>query len=72
MLGDGHPVEIMDLSFAVQALTLCHLVRHAPLPVAVHPVPPEIDEQVARIKLETLGITFDELSEKQREYLGIT
>jgi adenosylhomocysteinase len=70
-LGDGHPVEIMDISFAVQALTLVHLVRKAPLPAGLHPVPPEIDGRVASLKLETLGVTIDTLSDAQRAYVGV-
>ncbi len=70
-LGDGHPVEIMDLSFAIQALTLRHLLDRAPLPADVYPVPSEIDEQVARLKLETLGVATDSLTAAQREYLGL-
>jgi len=71
-LGDGHPVEIMDLSFALQTLTLQHILRNAPLAVDVYPVPKEIDEAVARLKLETLGVGIDNLSESQRAYLGLT
>jgi adenosylhomocysteinase len=70
-LGDGHPVEIMDLSFAIQALTLRHLLDRVPLPPDVYPVPPEIDERVARLKLETLGVTIDSLTPAQRAYLGL-
>ena len=70
-LGDGHPVEIMDLSFAIQALTLRHLLANAPLPPDVYAVPAEIDERVARLKLETLGVAIDALTPKQREYLGL-
>jgi len=70
-LGDGHPVEIMDLSFALQALALCHLLDRLPLEPAVYSVPSEIDEQVARLKLETLGLTIDALTPAQRSYLGI-
>jgi len=70
-LGDGHPVEIMDISFAVQALTLAHLVRSAPLPAGLHPVPPAIDERVAALKLQSLGVTLDTLSDAQRVYLGL-
>jgi adenosylhomocysteinase len=70
-LGDGHPVEIMDLSFAIQALTLRHLLDRAPLSPGVYPVPPEIDEQVARLKLETLGVAIDSLTSAQRAYLGL-
>ncbi|OGF54148.1 MAG: adenosylhomocysteinase [Candidatus Fraserbacteria bacterium RBG_16_55_9] len=68
--GDGHPVEIMDLSFAVQALTLEYLVRHHDeLKPGVYSVPKEIDQHVARTKLEALGIALDELSSAQRAYL---
>ncbi len=70
-LGDGHPVEIMDLSFAIQALTLRHLLRNAPMPADVYSVPAEIDERVARLKLETLGVTIDALTPEQRSYLGV-
>jgi len=71
VLGDGHPVEIMDLSFAVQALTLRYLLEHAPLPAQLLSVPAEIDDLVARTKLETLGITIDRLTAEQLTYLGI-
>jgi adenosylhomocysteinase len=68
--GDGHPVEIMDLSFAVQALTLEYLVKHhSELKPGVYPVPEEIDQLVARTKLAELGIELDELSASQRAYL---
>jgi len=70
-LGDGHPVEIMDLSFAIQALTLRHLLANAPLPPDVYAVPSEIDERVARLKLETLGVAIDALTPAQRKYLGL-
>jgi len=71
VLGDGHPVEIMDLSFAIQALTLRHLLANAPLPPDVYAVPSEIDDRVARWKLETLGVAIDALTPAQREYLGL-
>ena len=61
----------MDLSFAIQVLTLRHLLDRAPLPADVYTVPPEIDEQVARLKLETLGVAIDSLTPAQREYLGL-
>jgi len=70
-LGDGHPIEIMDISFAVQALTLAHLARHAPLDPGLYSVPPEIDERVARMKLESLGVAIDALTDAQRAYLGL-
>ncbi len=70
-LGDGHPVEIMDLSFAVQALTLRHLLEQGPWSPDLYPVPPEIDETLARLKLETLGVRIDVLTPAQRAYLGL-
>jgi len=70
-LGDGHPVEIMDISFAVQALTLRYLVQHAPLKPGLHPVPESIDADVAAMKLETLDVAIDTLTEAQRRYLGL-
>jgi len=70
-LGDGHPVEIMDLSFAIQALTLRYLVDHTPSSPGVYLVPPEIDDHVARLKLETLGVAIDALTPAQRGYLGM-
>ena len=70
-LGDGHPVEIMDISFAIQALTLRHLVQSAPLAPDLYPVPPDIDEHVASMKLEALGVATDTLSDAQRAYLGL-
>jgi len=70
-LGDGHPVEIMDISFALQALTLQHLARRAPMPPGLYAVPRAIDDRVARMKLESLGVAIDALSEAQRAYLGV-
>jgi adenosylhomocysteinase len=64
--GDGHPVEIMDLSFTVQALAIHYLARHhRELPPGVHPLPPEIDREIAAIKLETLGVAIDSLTPEQ-------
>ncbi|MGE5552180.1 MAG: adenosylhomocysteinase, partial [Bacteroidota bacterium] len=55
--GDGHPVEIMDLSFAVQALSLRYVLSHREeLTPAVYPVPPEVDEEVARLALAAMGV----------------
>jgi len=68
--GQGHPVEIMDMSFSIQALCAGHMARHhSDLTASVHAVPPEIDEKVARLRLSTWGIETDELSEEQRKYL---
>jgi len=65
---DGHPVEIMDLSFTVQALAIHHLGRHrGELPPGVHPLPAEIDREIASMKLETLGIAIDSLTAEQAD-----
>ena len=70
--GDGHPAEIMDMSFAIQALCAKFIARHGKnLPVDVIPVPKEIDDTVASRKLQTLGVDIDTLTPEQREYLGI-
>ncbi len=66
---DGHPAEIMDTSFAVQALSAEYVVRRDALPPEVIPVPDEIDYGVARLKLEALGVRHDHLTEEQRAYL---
>ncbi|MEA3356112.1 MAG: adenosylhomocysteinase [Candidatus Bipolaricaulota bacterium] len=71
VLGDGHPIEIMDISFALQALTLRYLVENAPLAVDLYAVPPQVDDHVARMKLASLGVQIDSLSAEQREYLGL-
>lgn len=68
--GNGHPAEIMDMSFAIQAKSLEYLVKHAgQLEKKVYQVPREIDTEVAGIKLASLGATLDVLSDAQREYL---
>ncbi len=70
--GDGHPAEIMDMSFAVQAMCARYIARHRDeLKPGVIRVPAEIDEAIARKKLETLGISIDALTEEQIAYLGI-
>ena len=69
--GDGHPVEIMDISFALQALTLRYIADHGPVKPGLYSVPPEVDNQVARMKLETLGVKTDALTDSQRSYLGL-
>ena len=68
--GDGHPVEIMDMSFAIQALSARHLALHGrSLPPCLVAVPREIDLEVARLKLLSLGVTIDALTDAQRAYL---
>ncbi|ACA59183.1 adenosylhomocysteinase [Candidatus Desulforudis audaxviator MP104C] len=69
--GDGHPAEIMDMSFALQALTALYVVRHAgELEKKLYPVPPEIDRRVAELKLGALGVKLDRLTPEQEEYLA--
>ncbi len=68
--GDGHPAEIMDMSFAIQALSARHIAReHGKLEKKLYAVPREIDEQVARKKLGAMGVGLDELTPLQAEYL---
>jgi adenosylhomocysteinase len=67
--GDGHPPAVMDVSFAVQALVLEHLVR-AELPVDVHDVPADLDAEVARTALSARGIALDRLTAAQDRYLS--
>jgi adenosylhomocysteinase len=69
--GQGHPVEIMDMSFALQALSAAYLAEHAgEMEPKVYDVPRAIDERVARLKLRTLGVRIDRLSPAQRRYLA--
>lgn len=69
--GQGNPVEIMDTSFALQALSVHHLAtHHTELAPRVYPVPPTIDEEVARTKLRTMGVRIDSLREAQQKYLS--
>jgi adenosylhomocysteinase len=68
--GEGHPAEIMDLTFAVQALSAAYLIRHGrELEPRVHRLPAEIDEEVARMKLAALGIQIDALTPEQEAFL---
>src|SRR5215217_6903968 len=67
--GDGHPVEIMDLTFAVQALAAHHLAKNASaMRPGLHPIPAEIDDLVARAKLASLGVEPEQLTEEQIAY----
>lgn len=69
--GMGHPIEVMDLSFALQALCARHIVLHGrSLQPGVYEVPREIDDLVARKKLSSLSIEIDELTPLQRDYLS--
>lgn len=69
--GNGHPAEIMDMSFAIQAKSLEYLVKNAgKLEKKVYQVPREIDEEVAALKLKALGASLEILSDEQRAYLA--
>ena len=70
--GDGHPAEIMDMSFAVQALSAEMLAKQGKdmAPGVVH-FPRELDEAVAHRKLKAMGVSIDSLSQKQSDYLGL-
>jgi adenosylhomocysteinase len=68
--GDGHPAEIMDMTFALQAMSLKYVNdQYESIGKKVVNVPYELDEKVARYKLESLGISIDSLSQEQRDYL---
>lgn len=68
--GDGHPAEVMDMSFALQALALEYLVENPGLANKVHNVPEDIDNRVALMKLHSLDLDIDKLTEKQQRYLA--
>jgi adenosylhomocysteinase len=69
--GDGHPVEIMDLTFAIQALCAHRLAReHASMENRVHVLPEEIDDEVARMKLDAVSMGVDALTREQEEFLA--
>lgn len=68
--GDGHPAEIMDMSFSVQAMAIKHISQnYKKLENKLYDVPEEIDSFVAKIKLKSWGIEIDSLSEDQKQYL---
>jgi adenosylhomocysteinase len=67
---EGHPSEVMDMSFANQALSVEYLIKAEKMPPKVYTVPREIDETVAKLKLEAMGIRIDTLTEEQKNYLA--
>ncbi len=70
--GDGHPAEIMDLSFAVQFFSVAHILHnHAKLENKVYLIPDEISTKIAEIKLDSIGVGIDSLTEEQKAYLGL-
>lgn len=68
--GDGHPTEIMDLSFAMQVLAVMHILKHhQELQNQVYTLPDELNTRVALLKLQAMGYDIDELTQEQQEYL---
>lgn len=68
--GDGHPVEIMDMSFALQAQSARYIAANRNLPIDVYQTPEIIDNRVAEILLKTKGISIDKLTEEQEKYVN--
>lgn len=67
---EGHPASVMDMSFANQSLAAEYLVKnHGDLKAQVYPVPAEIDQEIARLKLSSMGVEIDELTDAQETYL---
>ena len=70
--GDGHPAEIMDLSFGVQFFSALHLLHHGKeMAKGVHLMPEEINTKIAEIKLKASGIAIDALTPEQKAYLNM-
>jgi len=67
---EGHPSEVMDMSFANQALCSEYIAKSGKLQTKVYTVPREIDEKVAELKLKSMGVTIDELTAEQKKYLS--
>ena len=68
---EGHPSSVMDMSFANQALSAEYMARnHAAMDKRVYPVPEEIDKDIARLKLKSMGVEIDTLTEEQERYLS--
>ena len=68
---EGHPAAVMDMSFANQALCAEYIAKHhKDLALAVHDVPQEIDREVARLKLQAMGVSIDTLTDEQQKYLA--
>jgi adenosylhomocysteinase len=68
---EGHPASVMDMSFANQALSAEYMVKHAKdLKREVYPVPDYLDKEIARLKLESMGVTIDKLTPEQERYLA--
>lgn len=66
---EGHPSEVMDMSFANQALSVEYLTKHD-LTTKIHKVPKNLDQKVAQLKLDALELKIDRLTQEQKEYLA--
>jgi adenosylhomocysteinase len=66
---EGHPSEVMDMSFANQALNAEYIAKTPKMTPKVYPVPKNIDEKVAELKLKAMGVKIDELTPEQKKYL---
>jgi len=67
---EGHPSEVMDMSFSNQALCVEYLAKNPRMKVGVYSVPKEIDELVAGLKLSGMGVRIDEMTEEQKNYIS--
>lgn len=67
---EGHPAEVMDMSFANQALAVEYFLQHRKLTHTVHVLPKELDQEVASLKLQAMGISIDTLTPEQKKYLS--
>jgi adenosylhomocysteinase len=67
---EGHPSEVMDMSFANQALCSEYIAKTDKLQTKVYTVPKDLDEKVAELKLKSMGVTIDELTAEQKKYLS--
>ena len=69
--GEGHPDEVMDMSFANQVLAALYLVKNqGKLKAKVYTLPERIDKQVAKLKLQAMGVRYDRLTDEQKQYLS--
>jgi adenosylhomocysteinase len=67
---EGHPSEVMDMSFSNQALCVEYIAKNPKMKVGVYSVPKEIDELVAGLKLSGIGVRIDEMTDEQKKYVS--
>jgi len=67
---EGHPSEVMDLSFSNQALCIKHIAKNPRMTPHVYSVPKSIDEQVSNLKLTGIGVKIDEMTSEQKKYMS--